>query len=451
VHSAPSNEELLQLAVESNAGFAVIAFDNNGAMLSWNIGAERLLGYSDEEIAEGLNADVIFTPEDREAGEPEKEREQALEFGRAEDERWHLRKDGTRFWASGLTSPLPNGEGFVKIMRDRTQKRLNQERIQASEARFRTLATNIPELVFSSFDSGARTWASPQWELFTGLSDASSREFGWLEAIHPDDRAATLAAWHEAQQSGSYHVEHRVRRARDGAYRWHQTRAKPLARRNAPLEWVGTSSDIHEMRELQDSQQVLLAELQHRTRNLLAMVQSLARRSARAGGSLQDFKADFESRLRALSRAESLVAGYAGAVEISALIKAELSAHLDSIHGVNRTHVDGPSAKLPASSAQAIALALHELATNAVKYGALGQESGTLAVNWRVDRDNEEPRIVLEWQETGVAMTDHTQRRRGYGSELIQRALPYQLNADTKLEFLPDGVYCRIAVPINDA
>ena len=107
----------------------------------------------------------------------------------------------------------------------------------------------------------------PQWEVYAGLSDADSRGFGWLEAVHPDDRELTRSRWERAQRSGEYYVEHRIRRAADGQYRWHQTRAKPAG--ESSTEWVGTSADVHEMRGLQDRQQVLLLELQHRTRNLL--------------------------------------------------------------------------------------------------------------------------------------------------------------------------------------
>src|SRR3954468_2635563 len=91
--------------VESATDIAIIALDGQGEVTSWNVGAERLLGFADDEIV-GRDGDVVFTPEDRDAGEPEKERIQARVKGRAQDERWHVRKDGSRFWASGLLMPL---------------------------------------------------------------------------------------------------------------------------------------------------------------------------------------------------------------------------------------------------------------------------------------------------------------------------------------------------------
>ena len=104
----PEDGDLLRLIFESATDFAVFVEDACGRVLRWNVGAERLTGYSEEEMV-GRDGDVIFTPEDRAAGAPEHERSQALLTGRAEDERWHQRKDGTRFWASGLMTPFPSG------------------------------------------------------------------------------------------------------------------------------------------------------------------------------------------------------------------------------------------------------------------------------------------------------------------------------------------------------
>jgi PAS domain-containing protein len=143
-----------------------------------------------------LTAELIFTPEDRALGAPAKERQDALANGRAAGERWQLRKDGTRFWASGLMMPLADrAQGFVKILRDRTEAHLAEARHRADEQRFRLLATNIPQLVLRSRPDGWRTWGQPQWIEFWGLDLGESVGFGWLDAVHPDDREMTEAAW----------------------------------------------------------------------------------------------------------------------------------------------------------------------------------------------------------------------------------------------------------------
>jgi PAS domain S-box-containing protein len=443
--NSPTSHELFRLIVESATDIAIIAMNTEGVITSWNVGAERLLGWSEEE-AIGQSADMLFTTEERDPKVPNGERSTALADGRAVDERWHQRKDGSRFWGSGLMMPLTDRQrGFVKIFRDRTEKHRLDQLVQDERERFRLLATNIPQLVFRSHGTGSRIWGSPQWIVFTGLGQKESVEFGWLDAIHADDREATIAAWSEAQGTGEYYMEHRIQRQPDGEYRWHQTRAKP-AEEGAADDWVGTSADIDDLRTLQDRQQVLMAELQHRTRNLLAVVQSVARQTLRTSASLDAFGDEFESRLRTLGRVQGLLARVDHQdIDVRDLVESELSAHDE---GDGRMHIKGPSAPLPANSAQALALAIHELATNAVKYGALHQPGGQLSVAWTTEEDKGQRLVVLDWIESGVTMPEAgTPRRKGYGSELIERALPYTLKAKTRLEFGPDGVRCRIATP----
>ena len=442
-NSGPEDGDLLRLIFESATDFAVFAEDNSGNVIGWNLGAQRLTGYSEDEII-GRSGDLIFTPEDRAAGAPEQERSRALRDGRSEDERWHQRKDGSRFWGSGLLMRLRNGQGFVKIMRDRTGQHARELELKESEARFRMLATSIPQLVFRSRSDGARKWGSPQWEVYAGLSDADSRGFGWLEAVHPDDREDTVSRWGNAMQSGEYYVEHRIRRAADGQYRWHQTRAKPAG--EGSTEWVGTSADVHEMRALQDRQQVLLSELQHRTRNLLAVVQAIARQTVKTSTSLHDFSQQFASRLGALSRVQGILARTDhGPVELQQIVRAELEAHGADIK------FEGPSVDLSPNAAQALALVLHELATNALKHGALNQPEAKLSVTWDVRPQQGGSHVILKWTEMGVRMPElpATGRRRGYGRELIERALPYQLNATTNLEFTSEGVRCTVELPME--
>jgi PAS domain-containing protein len=133
---------------------------------------------------------------------------------------------------------------------------------------FRDMATGLPQLVFGCRASGERTWPSPQWVVFTGLHETESLGLGWLTAIHPDDRPATMEAWTRASAMGDYLVEHRIRRAADGSYRWHQTRAAPLP--GAPVmlpkgvvDWVGSSADVDDLYRLR--QQTAEAEQHLRT------------------------------------------------------------------------------------------------------------------------------------------------------------------------------------------
>lgn len=147
---------LLAEAVTQSDDYAMFVMDPSGRVQSLNTGAEKILGYTSDEFI-GLSGDIVFTPEDLAQSIPDMERANALAQGRAEDERWHVRKDGSRFWASGVLSALPNGIGFIKILRDLTERQTTQQALKASEERFRTLTTSIPQLVFTSLGTGVRT------------------------------------------------------------------------------------------------------------------------------------------------------------------------------------------------------------------------------------------------------------------------------------------------------
>ena len=348
--------------------------------------------------------------------------------------------------------PLRSGAGYVKIARDRTKEYESEQRVRAQEERFRVLATSIPELVFTTFPDGNRTWPSPQWIEYTGLSFDDSLAQGWLEAIHPHDRELTRAAWDESIKTGEYLVEHRVWCAAESEYRWHQTRARPLPSPTGGAEWIGIMTDIHDLRTLKDRQGVLLAELQHRTRNLLAVVQALAGQTITKSGSLETFRDAFEERLRSLSRVQSILAELDfHDVPLRAIIEAELAAHVSGALDTDKIEVEGPEVNLPATAAQALALGVHELATNAVKYGALAQPGAKLTVVWSVSREGPQRVATINWRESGVAMPERAEGvRKGYGTELITRALPYQLKAKTELTYGSDGVRCTIAVPVKE-
>ena len=157
--------------------------------------------------------------------------------------------------------------------------------------------------------------------------------------------------------------------------------------------------------------------------------------------------AEFEQRLQVLSRVQGLLTGLQqGAFDLRSLVEAELAAH--ECENPNKVTVEGPPVLLPVSSAQTLALALHELMTNAVKYGALGQPVGSLSVSWHVEGQENGQSVALEWKESGLRLPDGAPQHKGYGSHLIERALPYQLGAETRLIFEPDGVRCTVQLTV---
>ena len=318
-------------------------------------------------------------------------------------------------------------------------------------ARFRTLADVTPQLVWRSEADGNWTWASPNWLAYTGQGEAESHGLGWLEAIHPEDRDRTMRAWHEVSGTrGQLDVEHRIRRAEDGAWRWHQTRSAPLREMAGPgvgddgsLEWIGASADVEDLRRLEGEQHGLLHELRHRTRNLLAVVAAIARQSLSPVGG----RDAFDARLASLGRVQGFLARTgAWTVSLRDLVEAELRASGDGAPGW--AEVDGPSVELSGMVVQPIALALHELAANAAKHGAIAQPSGHLAVRWRLEGDAGATRLVIEWRESGVAMPPGPLPR-GFGMRVIERTVPYQLGGEARLERGVDGIRCRLALPMG--
>ena len=204
---------------------------------------------------------------------------------------------------------------------------------------------------------------------------------------------------------------------------------------------VVTFLDVSSLMESESRQAMLIAELEHRTRNLLGVVQAIASRTLRGAPGLEDFS----QRLSALGRAQSLLGGtLAGEVDLAEMSLTELSSL-----GVPMERVDlsGPKVALSFDMAQTFSLALHELTTNAIKYGCFKGSDGHLTVEWQlVPGDNGHQRLSLHWRESGGPPVA-TPERIGFGTQLITKALPHTLGATSQIEFAPTGVQCTIEVP----
>lgn len=207
---------------------------------------------------------------------------------------------------------------------------------------------------------------------------------------------------------------------------------------------IGVFDDVTERRRAEQRQQLLINELNHRVKNTLATVQSIASQTLRAAGDLANARASFEARLAALSAAHDLLTAQSwhgarlGDVAVSALAPFE---------SVQRPQISrsGPSVWLAAPRALALSLALHELATNAAKYGALSVPDGEVSVQWGVCEDE----LVLTWSEHGGPPVAAPQRS-GFGTRLLQRGLAKELHGQVALDFAPEGVRCEIRFRIED-
>jgi two-component system CheB/CheR fusion protein len=207
---------------------------------------------------------------------------------------------------------------------------------------------------------------------------------------------------------------------------------------------VVTFLNVTNLTRAEQRQKVLVAELQHRTRNLLAIVESIALRTLAKGAPLEAFT----TRLSALGRLQGLLGKASDEqVELGEIVRMEIETIAGGV--AEKVAISGPTVPLGLEYVQNIALAVHELATNAVKYGALKSDEGCLEVSWRLeDGHQDHSLLILEWRESGLSEPPESTRR-GYGRQLIEQALPFSLRAKAELVFGEDGVSCRIAMPFR--
>ena len=237
----------------------------------------------------------------------------------------------------------------------------------------------------------------------------------------------------------------------DGGERWTSVSSAPIRDPAGAITGQVTAiTDIDDLRRLQQRQQFLVAELQHRVRNILSVVRSVFGRTVEAGGTLDDVVDHFRGRLDALARTQVIVTrSDTGLVDLENLVRDELLA-VGASDG-DLVSIDGPEVLLPPVAAEPIGLAIHELATNALKYGALRIPGATLGIRWQTNIDYGGRRhLHLNWTEQGVPAIPVAPARRGFGSELIEEGLPYRLGGDTRLEFRGGGVACSLSIPLPD-
>ncbi|WP_369061908.1 sensor histidine kinase [Caulobacter sp. 73W] len=194
---------------------------------------------------------------------------------------------------------------------------------------------------------------------------------------------------------------------------------------------------------LQRRQRTLMLEMQHRVRNILAVVRGISRRTSETSSSIETYAAHLDGRINALARTQTVLArAPAEGMDLETMIADELLAHAAR---EDQAVLSGPQVALTGQTAETLGLAFHELAANAVKCGALSKEFGRLQVSWSVEADDN---LRLVWRESGVAVASIAPRREGFGRELLQRTLPYALGAKVDLHFAPGGLVCTMSGPL---
>ncbi len=321
--------------------------------------------------------------------------------------------------------------------------------------------------------TGRGTWSRQAVELF-GTDRAVFSEGDWLDAVHPDDRPAVAAAWRRAVEEGApYEIEMRTAApAPDGGDRWLLSRG--TVQRGVDgraLHARGVLIDVTTRRRGEEKQVLMAREMDHRAKNALSVVQAALRLAPKSDA--RAYASAIEGRVAALARAHAALAeGRWQGVQLRALAEAELAPFLAPVgdgafhagaDGVSRVGVDGasragamrratldgPDLLLTPVAVQALSMALHELATNATKYGALGTLGGRVALNWCCD----EPAglLRLTWEEQGGPVIAGAPAQRGFGSRVLDATLGHQLGGRVEQLWRPEGLLCRIALPLSRA
>jgi PAS domain S-box-containing protein len=271
----------------------------------------------------------------------------------------------------------------------------------------------------------------------------------WADLIVPEDRKFVLNCISRARDGERINFEYRIRPRHDEPVRWLRSSVFPIVDREGRVRRIGgIGRDISAFKQALDHQQRLLAELQHRVRNTLAVIRSIVRRTAENSRTIEDFANHVEGRINAFSRVQVAVtrdplAGF----DLAELISDELRAC--AAREGEQFVLDGPPVRLKAKLAESLGLAFHELTTNAVKHGAFTVEHGHIDVRWAKELRDGQIWVSLEWKESGMHGRRVAQSREGFGSILLRQTLAYDLGAEVQRSYEPGGFCCEIAFPLE--
>lgn len=297
--------------------------------------------------------------------------------------------------------------------------------------------------------SGFRNRRSPEYLMIHGLPPEATQEThqDWVRRIHPDERLAVETHFREAVQGTAteYQAEYRIIRPSDGQVRWIAATAQIERGENGePLRLVGAHLDVTARKEAEAEQRLLMQELAHRVKNTMAMIQALASQTLRNAKTLEGARETFSARLAALSRAHDLLVGGRRAdASVADIAQSVIALQGDA----ERFHMRGSPVVLGPKGALALTLILHELTTNAVKYGALSNEKGIITLNWGVDEIEGVKQFRLRWQESGGPPVSEPSRI-GFGSRLIERSFP-AARSGTASAYLPEGLVFTLDAPFE--
>jgi len=328
---------------------------------------------------------------------------------------------------------------FAVISRDITEQYVEEIARKEKLERLEDIADSNTDVLWDiDLQTDRVWWGEGMQRLFGYGTDQIEESTVWgHDRIHPEDRARVTKGMSEAVADGSTFWEDEFRyRAADGSYITVLDRGSIIRNASgAAVRFVGVTQDISERSKKAKTNELMAGELSHRVNNILAIISALFHQSVRVSESLEALEHSFGERLLSMSSANKAIMRGTG---LTAGIRTLVSEQLGPFIGSGRLLPDGPELTLVAEVALPFALTLNELATNAVKYGALSNDGGKVLINWRCEDDTSA--IVVDWVETGGPVVTEP-KRKGLGSILIQRSIP---RSSVERWFKPEGFHCTI-------
>ena len=341
-------------------------------------------------------------------------------------------------------SPVFGPDGAVVavniVVEEVTAQKRAEERLRQSEQRLSTAlrAGQLGVFEYSYLPSPSYYWDKTIRQIWgVGANDVITNAFFW-STLHPDDEPMVRTVFARSEDpagSRRYDVEYRIYRRGDNALRWIKVASDMIFDGINPVRIIGTIQDITDRKQTEEQALLLMREVNHRSKNLLAVVQSIAHQMAR-GADPETFASAFAERLAGLASCQDLlVRSHWQGVDLAALITGQL-AHYKHLIGT-RIHLAGEPLRISANTAQNLGMALHELATNAAKYGALSNAGGKVSIAWAASAADDA--FSISWTESG-GPTVAVPERRGLGSQIITRLLERSLDGSVDLDYEPSGL-----------
>ena len=333
-----------------------------------------------------------------------------------------------------------------KVTREIRERKQADVALNDSEAQLQEALTAGHVVAFTwdpNSGQSRRSQNAPQI-LGLGWQEDAARANDFLRRVHPQDRGCLTAQISAlSPENPSYLASFRFVRP-DGREIWLEETGK--AEFDAQRRYVrlkGLTRDITERKRAEERQRLLIRELDHRVKNALASVATVAQRTREGSGSMDEFLQVFDGRIQSMANAHALLSrNHWHGVSLADIVNSELAPYV----GAGSVAVGGPDVMLTTEATQPVAIVLHELVTNASKYGALTSPQGRITVHWDFQQDRGEAPLVLNWIERGGPAC-HLPRQSGYGTRAIRSLIPYELGGSVELDFASDGVCCRIELP----